>query len=95
MEIDAIIRKKIKLKKKLIVLRDIILVMMGVLFILLAFVYTMDINGAIGSGLENLRFGLFSCALVISGTGIIISVYMGKNRTSIKVFQSKSRGSKK
>jgi hypothetical protein len=95
MEIDAIIRKKIKLKKKLIVLRDIILVMMGVLFILLAFVYTMDITGAIGGGLENLRYGLFSCALMLSGTAIILSVYMGKNRTSIKVFQSKSRGTKK
>jgi hypothetical protein len=95
MEIDAIIRKKIKLKKKLIVLRDIMLVMLGFLFILLAFVYTTDITGNIGGGMENLRYGLFSCALVLAGTAIIISVYMGKNRTSIKVFQSKSRGSKK
>jgi hypothetical protein len=95
MEIDAIVRQKIKMKKKLLVLRDIIIVMMGVLFILLGFIYTVDINGAIGSGLENIRYGLFSCALVIAGTALIISVYMGKPRTSIKVFQSKSRGSKK
>jgi hypothetical protein len=95
MEIDAIVRRKIKLKKKLLVLRDMIMVMLGVLFILLAFVYTLDINNAIGSGLENLRFGLFSCALILAGTGLLISVYMGKSRTSIKVFQSKSRGAKK
>jgi hypothetical protein len=55
----------------------------------------MDLNGAIGSGMANLRYGLFSCALILAGTALIISVYMGKNRTSIKVFQSKSRGSKK
>jgi hypothetical protein len=95
MEIDAIVRRKIKLKKKLLVLRDIMMVMLGILFILLAFIYTMDINGAIGGGLQNVRYGMLSCALIIAGTALLISVYMGKNRTSVKVFQSKSRGSKK
>jgi hypothetical protein len=95
MEIDAIVRKKIKLKRKLLLLRDLMMIMLGALFILLAFIYTMDINGAIGSGLQNIRYGMMSCALLLAGTGLIISVYMGKNRTTIKVFESKSRGSKK
>jgi TRAP-type C4-dicarboxylate transport system permease small subunit len=90
MEIDAMLRKKLKLRKKLMVLRDILLVLLASLFIIIAFIYTVDVNNAIGDGMKNIRYGLFSFALVISGTSIIIAVYLGRKKQIFKMFQQKS-----
>jgi hypothetical protein len=94
MEIDAMLRRKIKIKKQLLVVRDIIMVLLGLLFILVAFVYTVDVNNAIGDGLKNIRYGLFAFALIIAGTSLIISVYIGKRKQILKLIQPKSRDKK-
>jgi hypothetical protein len=95
MEIDAMLRRKLKLKKKLMVLRDIILVLLACLLILFAFVYNADINNTIGEGMQNIRYGLFSFGLVISGTAIIIAVYLGRPKQLYKLTKQKLRDTKK
>jgi len=75
MEMDDKTRREVKLKKMILILRDIILVTMGIAFILIAFIYTLDANDAIGDGMKNFRYGIFSFGLLISGVGIILSVY--------------------
>jgi uncharacterized membrane protein len=95
METDVMFRRKLKLKKKLMVLRDIILVLLACLLILYAFVYNADINNAIGEGMQNIRYGLFSFGLIISGTAIIIAVYLGRPKQLYKLTKHKLRDTKK
>jgi amino acid transporter len=95
MEIDAMLKRQLKIKKKLRVIRDIILILLACLFILFAFVYNADINHAIGDSMQNIRYGLFSFGLIISGTAIIITVYSGVRKESVKVTKHKMRSPKK
>jgi NADH:ubiquinone oxidoreductase subunit 6 (subunit J) len=95
MEIDAMLKRKLKIRKKLIIIRDIILVLLGCIFILFAFVYNADINHAIGDSMQNIRYGLFSFGLIISGTAIIIAVYFGRKKELLKITKQKLRNTKK
>ena len=76
-------------------IRDIILILLACLFILFAFVYNADINHAIGDSMQNIRYGLFSFGLIISGTAIIVAVYAGRKREVVKVTKHKLRSTKK
>lgn len=89
------LKRQLKIKKKLRVIRDIILILLACLFILFAFVYNADINHAIGDSLQNIRYGLFSCGLIISGTAIIITVYLGSKKELYKFPKQKLINKKK
>jgi hypothetical protein len=73
-ELEKKIYGKSKLKTKLRGVRNFLLGLLGVFFIAVAFGMIIDINGAIGDGLKNVRYGLFSSALVISGTALILGL---------------------
>lgn len=90
MEIDALVRKKVKLRKKILVLRDILMILLACLFIVVAFVIAIDSAHAIGEGLSNVRYGLFAFGLIISGTAIIITVYFTKRKQIYKLMYQKS-----
>ena len=70
--------KKLKLKKKLLVIRDILLVIMAAFFIIIGFMYGVDNGNMAGDGLKNVKYGLFSMSLIFSATFLIISVYNRK-----------------
>ena len=42
--------------------------------ITVAFTIVIDVNNAIGDGMKNIRYGLFSLGLVISGTAVLITL---------------------
>ena len=84
MEVEALLNKKIKLRKKINFVRDCLMILLAVLFILVAFLYILDKENVIGDTYKNLRYGLFAFALIISATGIIIAVYL-KPREPIKM----------
>lgn len=89
------LKRQLKIKRKLKVIRDIILILLASLFILFAFVYNADINNVIGDGMQNIRYGLFSFGLIVSGTAIIISVYLGSMKELFKITKQKLRNTKK
>ncbi len=95
MEIDAMLKRQLKIKKKLRIIRDIILILLASLFILFAFVFSADPNNIMGDGMQNIRYGLFSFGLIISGTSIIIAVYLGTRKEIFKTTKFKMRNSKK
>jgi hypothetical protein len=95
MEIDAMLKRQLKIKKKLRIMRDIILILLAFLFILFAFVYNADINHAIGDSMQNIRYGLFSFGLIVSGTAIIIAVYIENKKETAKLTKHKMRSPKK
>jgi len=76
--------KKLKLRKKLLVIRDILIVMLALFFIIVGFMYSVDNSADTVSvaedGLKNIRYGLFSLALIISATLLIIAVYNKKKK---------------
>jgi len=75
--------KKLKLRKKLLVIRDILIVMLALFFIIVGFMYSVDNsadNGAVADGFKNIRYGLFSLALIVSATLLIIAVYNKKKK---------------
>jgi len=84
MEVEALLKKKIKLRKKIHFLRDCLIILVAVLFILVAFLYILDRDNAIGDSLKNVRYGMFSFALIISATALIIAVYL-KPRENLKM----------
>jgi TRAP-type C4-dicarboxylate transport system permease small subunit len=85
MEIDALTRKRLKLRKKLIFVRDVIMLLVAFFFILVAFIYAMDKSNSIGENMRNIRYGLFSFALIIAGTALIIAVYNSRDKLKKKV----------
>ena len=76
--------QKLKLRKKLLVIRDILIIMLALFFIIVGFMYSVD-NSAdnvsvAGDGFKNIRYGLFSLALIISATLLITTVYNKKKK---------------
>jgi len=74
-DFDKKIYGKSKLRAKFRVVRNFLLALMGLFFITVAFTMVIDVNGAIGEGMKNIRYGLFSLGLVISGTTILLALY--------------------
>ncbi len=72
--------KKLKLRKKLLAIRDILIVMLAIFFIIIGFMYAVDNADVAGNGLKNIRYGFFSMALIISATFLIITVYNKKKK---------------
>jgi len=72
--------KILKLRKKLLVVRDILIVMLALFFIINGFIYAIDNTDIAGDGLKNIRYGLFSLALIVSATLLIIAVYNSKKK---------------
>jgi len=68
--------KKLKLNKKLIAIRNILMIILSTFFIILGFIYgTQNIDGMPEVSTINIRYGLFSFALIISATLIIIALF--------------------
>jgi hypothetical protein len=66
---------KSKLRTKLRGVRNFLLLLMGLFFITVAFTIVLDVNNAIGEGMKNVRYGLLSFGLIISGTFIILALF--------------------
>ena len=54
--------------------RNFLLVLLGLFFITVAFTIVLDVNGAIGDGMKNIRYGFFAMGLVMSGTALILAL---------------------
>jgi len=65
---------KSKLKTKMRGVRNFLILLLGLFFITVAFTIVLDVNGAIGDGMKNIRYGLFAMGLVISGTLILLGL---------------------
>lgn len=65
---------KSKLRTKMRGVRNFLLALMGLFFMIVAFTIVIDVNNAIGDGMKNLRYGLFSLGLIVSGTSIILAL---------------------
>lgn len=76
MEEKFVKERKLKLKKQLIAVRNILLIILSVFFIIFGFLYgTYSGEEVAAQSLINIRYGLFSFALIISATLIIIAVF--------------------
>ena len=76
MEDDFNKEGKLKLKKKLVAIRNILMVILSVFFVIFGFLYgTYNGDEVSPTSLINVRYGLFSFALIISATLIIIAVF--------------------
>ena len=73
------IYRKSKLRTKMRGVRNFLLLLLGLFLITIAFTIVLDVNGAIGEGMKNIRYGLFAMGLVISGTAVIIAL-LGKSK---------------
>ncbi|MEI6822480.1 MAG: hypothetical protein WCL51_11150 [Bacteroidota bacterium] len=68
--------KKLNLNKKLIAIRNILMIILSTFFIIFGFLYGTYNDGDIASNTPiNIRYGLFSFALIISATLIIIALF--------------------
>lgn len=56
--------------------RNFLLVLLGLFFITIAFTIVIDANGAIGDGMKNIRYGLLALGLIVSGTSIILVLFI-------------------
>jgi hypothetical protein len=65
---------KSKLRTKMRGVRNFLLALLGLFFMIVAFTIIIDVNNAIGEGMKNVRYGLFSLGLIISGTAIILAL---------------------
>ncbi len=67
---------KLKLNKKLIVVRNVLMIILSVFFIIFGFLYGTYNGTEIASNTPiNIRYGLFAFSLIISATAIIIAVF--------------------
>jgi hypothetical protein len=73
------IYRKSKLRTKMRGVRNFLLLLLGLFLITVAFTIVLDVNGAIGEGMKNIRYGLFAMGLVMSGTAVIIAL-LGKSK---------------
>jgi hypothetical protein len=73
------IYSKAKLRTKMRGVRNFLLLLMGLFLITVAFTIVLDVNGTIGDGMKNIRYGLFAMGLVMSGTAVIIAL-LGKSK---------------
>jgi hypothetical protein len=65
---------KSKLRTKMRGVRNFLLALLGLFFMIVAFTIIIDVNNAIGDGMKNVRYGLFSLGLIVSGTAIILAL---------------------
>jgi hypothetical protein len=65
---------KSKLRTKMRGVRNFLVALLGLFFMIVAFTIVIDVNNAIGDGMKNIRYGLFSFGLIISGTAIILAL---------------------
>jgi len=65
---------KSKLRTKMRGVRNFLIALLGLFFIMVSFAIVIDLNGAIGEGMKNMRYGLFALGLIVSGTGIILAL---------------------
>jgi hypothetical protein len=65
---------KSKLKTKMRGVRNFLIALLGLFFMIVAFTIVIDVNNAIGDGMKNVRYGLFSLGLIVSGTAIILAL---------------------
>jgi len=91
MDVNPIIEQKIKLKKKFSLIKDIVLITVAVLFIITGYIYALDQNNFVGESYRNFRYGLFSSALVLSGTILIIAVYCKDRKKNSNKFYLKPK----
>ncbi len=73
-ELEKKMYGKSKLRRKMRDVRNFLLALLGLFFITVAFTIVIDVNNAIGDGMKNIRYGLFSLGLVLGGTAIIIGL---------------------
>lgn len=73
-EFDKKIYGKSKFRTKMRGVRNFLLLLLGLFFITVAFTIVLDVNGAIGDGMKNTRYGLFALGLVMSGTALILGL---------------------
>jgi hypothetical protein len=66
---------KSKLRTKMRGVRNFLLALLGLFFITISFTIMIDVNGAIGEGMKNIRYGLFSLGLIMSGTTILLVLF--------------------
>jgi hypothetical protein len=67
---------KSKLKTKMRGIRNFLIALLGLFFMIVAFTIIIDVNNAIGDGMKNIRYGLFSLGLILSGTAIILALFL-------------------
>lgn len=65
---------KSNLRRKMRDVRNFLLALLGLFLITVAFTIVLDVNDAIGDGMKNIRYGLFSLGLILSGTAVIIAL---------------------
>jgi hypothetical protein len=65
---------KSKLRSNMRGIRNFLLALLGLFFMIVAFTIVIDVNNAIGDGMKNIRYGLFSLGLLVSGTAIILAL---------------------
>lgn len=65
---------KSKLKTKMRGLRNFLLALLALFFITIAFTIIIDVNDAIGDGMKNVRYGLFTFGLLLSGTALLLGL---------------------
>jgi hypothetical protein len=65
---------KSKLRTKMRGIRNFLMALLGLFFMIFAFTIVIDVNHAIGDGMKNIRYGLFSLGLIVSGTAIILAL---------------------
>jgi TRAP-type C4-dicarboxylate transport system permease small subunit len=75
-ELEKKMYGKTKLRRKMRDVRNFLMALLGLFFITVAFTIVLDVNDAIGDGMENIRYGLFALALMISGSAIIIALLL-------------------
>jgi len=73
-DFDKKIYGKSKLRTKMRIVRNFLIGLLGLFCIVASFTIVIDVNGAIGDGMKNIRYGLFALGLVISGTALILAL---------------------
>jgi hypothetical protein len=66
---------KSKLRTKMRGIRNFLIALLGLFFMIVAFTIVIDVNNAIGDGMKNIRYGIFSLGLIISGTTLILALF--------------------
>jgi hypothetical protein len=66
---------KSKLRTKMRGIRNFLIALLGLFFMIVAFTIVIDVNNAIGDGMKNIRYGIFSLGLIISGTAFILALF--------------------
>jgi TRAP-type C4-dicarboxylate transport system permease small subunit len=63
-----------KYKKRYRIVRDVLLIVLAFFFIIVGFLFA-SVRIDYDLQFQNIRYGLMAFALIISGTGLIVSVY--------------------